>query len=98
VIEVAVPVEHHVFHAAGGSSLGDELAYHFGGADICAGLEARPHVLFERRSGRQGGAFARLAPLGLLGRYGNSLRIHPYFFLPSLRKMRSSAYFTPLPS
>jgi hypothetical protein len=34
VIEVATAVEHHVFHAGGGSSLGDELDYQFGGADI----------------------------------------------------------------
>jgi hypothetical protein len=51
------------------------------------------NVRIEQRFG-EGDAFARLALLGLLGRHGNPLRIRPYFFLPSLRKMRSPEYFT----
>jgi hypothetical protein len=66
------------------------------GVDVLWGAKhAQPQL---RARNRFDNAFdARLAPLDLLGRHGNPVRIRLYFFLPSLRKMRSSEYFTPLP-
>jgi len=51
--------------------------------------ELRPRA----RRRLDGASHARLAPLDLFGRHG----LLRYFFLPSLRKMYSPAYFTPLP-
>src|SRR5260370_33740593 len=152
VIEIMAAVEHHWLDALGGGAFRTQLADRLGGADIGAGLEARPQVLFERGCGgdrrarlvvdhlgvdvfrrakhRQaqtqarrrldGASDARLAPFDLLTRHGRLLwppapdpgnsqvsrtrscahqsdELH-YFFLPSLRKMYSPEYLTPLPS
>ena len=65
------------------------------GRDLLGGAEhaqARPTAT--RMSGDRA-ADARLAPIVGLAGIGHDGA--PYFFLPSLRKINSSEYFTPLP-
>src|SRR5271170_7954318 len=52
VIEIVAAVEHHFLDALGSGALRHQLADRLGGADIGAGLEAAPQVLFERGRGR----------------------------------------------
>src|ERR1700722_19384343 len=51
VIEIVAAVEHHFLDALGGGAFRHQLADRLGGADIGAGLEAAPQVLFERGRG-----------------------------------------------
>src|SRR5215467_1892865 len=66
------------------------------GIDVLGGAkDAQPQSC--ARSRLDGASDARLAPFDLLGSHGRSRSTYRYFFLPSLRKMYSPEYLTPLP-